>query len=363
MDKVVEISGLGEKTFLPDAVKAGVHKPVEVTLAGARAETEQALFTCIEHILRRTGLKPTDFDALIVNCTSFNPVPSLSAAVIHHFKMRKDIRSFTLCGMGCAASVIATDMARDMLSSNPNMRILIAGTENILWNMYFGNQRSMLITNCIFRLGGVAYVLSNKPADRFRAKYRLKHLVRTHLGSDDEAYNAVIMREDDEGIVGVKIGKELMRCAGRALENNITRLGPKVLPLSEQLIFAGNFIARKVLKMKHVKSYVPDFTTAFDHFCIHPGGKAVIDEVGKQLKLKPHQTLPMLLPFERYGNTSSSSTWYAWSYVETFQGVKAGDRLWQLAFGSGFKCCSAVWVSLRKNAEKHDAWTDTPSCE
>lgn len=124
MDKVVEISGLGEKTFLPDAVKAGVHKPVEVTLAGARAETELVMFSCVERLMERTGLKPKDFDALIVNNTSFNPVPSLSAAVIHRFGMRKDIRSFTLCGMGCAASVIAIDMAKDILNSSPNTRVV-----------------------------------------------------------------------------------------------------------------------------------------------------------------------------------------------------------------------------------------------
>ena len=52
---------------------------------------------------------------------------------------------------------------------------------------------------------------------------------------------------------------------------------------------------------------------------------------------------------------------YAWTYVETFQGVKKGDRVWQLAFGSGFKCCSAVWVALKKNDEKHDAWMDGAS--
>ena len=52
---------------------------------------------------------------------------------------------------------------------------------------------------------------------------------------------------------------------------------------------------------------------------------------------------------------------YAWTYVETFQGVKKGDRVWQLAFGSGFKCCSAVWVALKNNAEKHDAWMDVES--
>ena len=75
-----------------------------------------------------------------------------------------------------------------LLQNNKNMRIIIAGTENILWNLYNGNQRSMLITNCIFRLGGVALMLSNHPADMKMAKYKLKHMVRTHMGSSDEAY-------------------------------------------------------------------------------------------------------------------------------------------------------------------------------
>lgn len=64
----------------------------------------------------------------------------------------------------------------------------------------------------------------------------------------------------------------------------------------------------QVLGMK-LKPYTPDFKMAFDHFCIHPGGKAVIDGVGKQLNLTQKQCMPMLKPFERYGNTSSSSTW------------------------------------------------------
>lgn len=46
----------------------------------------------------------------------------------------------------------------------------------------------------------------------------------------------------------------------------------------------------QVLRMK-VKPYVPDFKTAFEHFCIHTGGRGVIDEVS----LMPSSTLLHLL--------------------------------------------------------------------
>lgn len=54
-------------------------------------------------------------DAVIVNCTSYNPVPSLSAAVINHFGMKPTVLGYTLSGMGCAASVIAVDLAQELL--------------------------------------------------------------------------------------------------------------------------------------------------------------------------------------------------------------------------------------------------------
>ena len=81
----------------------------------------------------------------------------------------------------------------------------------------------------------------------------------------------VYQREDEKGRVGVELNRDLVKVAGKALEKNLTRLGPLVLPLGEQLRFAGNWAQRKVLGKRHVKPYVPDFTKAFNHFCLHAG--------------------------------------------------------------------------------------------
>ncbi|KAL4329630.1 hypothetical protein AHAS_Ahas13G0319300 [Arachis hypogaea] len=93
--------------------------------------------------------------------------------------------------MGCSAGLISIDLAKDLLKANPNSYAVVVSTDNITLNWYFGNERSMLLCNCIFRMGGAAVLLSNKRRDRARSKYELFHTVRTHKGADDKNYNCV----------------------------------------------------------------------------------------------------------------------------------------------------------------------------
>lgn len=58
---------------------------------------------------------PVQIDAVIVHCTSFNPVPSLAAVVLNRFQMKHSTLAYTLSGMGCAASVVAIDLAKELL--------------------------------------------------------------------------------------------------------------------------------------------------------------------------------------------------------------------------------------------------------
>lgn len=81
----------------------------------ARDEAEMVMFGAVQQLLDQTGLKPRDVDILVVNCSLFNPTPSLSAMIVNNFKMRSDIISYNLSGMGCSAGVIAIGLAKELL--------------------------------------------------------------------------------------------------------------------------------------------------------------------------------------------------------------------------------------------------------
>lgn len=363
-DKVLLRSGLGDDTTVPWWLMSN---PQHLDMAHARDEFEKMCFQAVDELLRKTGLdaKRGDIDVVITNSSLFNPTPSLSATLMNHYKMPSTTLNYSLGGMGCSAGVVAVDLARQMLELYPNSNVLVVSHENLTNNWYDGADRSMLVPNCIFRSNGAALLLSNK--SRYagsKSKYTLQHLVRTTIAADDEAFECVYQCEDDRQKVGVRLRKELMAVAGRALKANITRLGPRVLPLSEKLFFAADLVGRKVgLIKKGTPAYVPDFSRAFNHLCIHTGGRGVIDAIEKQLQLPGPIVEPSRAALYRFGNVSSTSIWYVLSFVESGNGgdkkarpMKKGDRVWQLGFGSGFKCNSAVWVANRNVVDRHPAW-------
>jgi 3-ketoacyl-CoA synthase len=116
-----------------------------------------------------------------------------------------------------------------------------------------------------------------------------------------------------------------------------------VLPVSEQLLFAANFVARKLLGFRTLKSYMPDFSLAFDHVCIHTGGRAVVDAIESQLGLSRDLVEPSRAGLYRFGNISSSSIWCARARAGAGVGGAAGRRLGTPTEGGG--CLQALATS------------------
>eukprot|EP00594_Rhizosolenia_setigera_P013053 CAMPEP_0178955252 /NCGR_PEP_ID=MMETSP0789-20121207/9492_1 /TAXON_ID=3005 /ORGANISM="Rhizosolenia setigera, Strain CCMP 1694" /LENGTH=552 /DNA_ID=CAMNT_0020636843 /DNA_START=148 /DNA_END=1803 /DNA_ORIENTATION=+ len=364
MKKLLVRSGTGQSTAWPPGIVQSLHgKKADRTIEGSRKEAETVICDIVEKALKKANVKPKEIDVLVINCSLFSPTPSLCALVVSKFGMRGDVMTYNLSGMGCGASLISVDLARNMLQRRRfGGKALVVSTEIITPNLYHGNERSFLLQNTLFRCGGAAMVLSNKWTDGRRAMYKLLRIVRVQ-GTNDDAYNCVYETQDESGERGVRLSKEIVKVAGKCMEKNMTTIGPYVLPLTEQIKVVWSMFLRFAVKttMKTLKSmgqenlamklpvikvFVPDFKRGIDHFCIHAGGRAVIDGIEKNMKLELFHTEPSRMTLLNYGNTSSSSIWYELEYIQDMQKsnpLRKGHRIMQVAFGSGFKCTSGVW--------------------
>jgi len=339
--RVMYRTGLGDDTYLPSFFMTD--NPSVASMELARKEAIDVIVGCCDSLFSKTGLRPEDINFVVSNCSLFCPTPSISAMIMNHYKMGSNVKNFQLGGMGCSAGLISIDLARDLLAVYPNSTVLVFSTENITMNWYGGDVKGMLLSNTLFRVGGAAILLTNRTDLAQRAKYQLVTTVRVNTAASDEAYHSIYQQEDSHRIRGVKISRELSGQVQRALTKNFSILGRQILPLSEQIRYVWALLMKKIAGGEE---YMPNFRKAFDHICIHAGGRAIIDGLEEAFKLTDEDCMPSRATLFRFGNTSSSSVWYELNYIEGRGDMHRGDITLQIAFGSGIKCNSVVFRAL-----------------
>ncbi|XP_057805229.1 3-ketoacyl-CoA synthase 19-like [Salvia miltiorrhiza] len=358
--KTIVSSGLGEETYSPANVVAA--KEADPSLPDSLQELDHIFFQTLDNLFAKSRVSPQHIDILVVNVSLLSPSPSLSSRIINRYNMRPDIKAFNLAGMGCSASLIAVDLVRQLFKTYKNKLAIVVSTESLGPNWYAGVDKSMMLSNCLFRSGGCSMLLTNRSEFRDAAIFKLKHLVRTHFGSNDEAYNCCIQVEDNEGYAGFRLTKKLTKAAAQVFVINLKVLLPKILPLSEIIRFVFIYLIRwaKGNKIKLTEALITgdlNLRSGVDHFCIHPGGRAVIDGVGKSLGLSEYELEPARMALHRFGNTSAGGLWYVLGYMEAKKRLKKGDRVMMISFGAGFKCNNCLWEVLR-DLDDTNVWED-----
>ncbi|XP_076918327.1 3-ketoacyl-CoA synthase 12-like [Bidens hawaiensis] len=361
--KAIVSSGIGEETYAPKMVFEG--REENPSHEDALEEMDELFEYTIERLLRRTGVSPSDIDVLVVNISMLACVPSLSGRIINKYKMREDVKTYNLCGMGCSASLISLNIIESVFKSKKNQVAMLVTSESLTPNWYVGNDKSMILSNCLFRTGGCAMILTNKPSLAHKCMLKLKCLVRTHHGAKDESYRCCIQTEDEYGRMGFHLGKSLPKAATRAFVENLKRVAPKILPIRELLRFGILSMIMKMVQSGQRKSAglgfarpVINFKAGVDHFCLHTGGKAVIDAVAQSLSLSEYDVEPARMTLHRFGNTSASSVWYVLGYMEAKKRLKKGDKLFMISFGAGFKCNSCMWEVIRDLEGVENVWKE-----
>ncbi|KAF7811374.1 3-ketoacyl-CoA synthase 19-like [Senna tora] len=363
--KTIVSSGIGESTYCPrNVIEGREHCP---TLEDSYKEIDEIVFDTLDGLFAKTGFGPSEIDVLVVNVSLFSPAPSLTARIINRYKMRDDIKAYNLAGMGCSASVVAIDVVQQILKVRKNSLAVVVSTEDLGAHWYSGKDRMMMLSNCLFRSGGCSMLFTNKPALKHRAILKLKHMERTQFGANDDAYRCCMQVEDDEGERGFRLTKGLVKAAGQALTLNLQIMAPKILPLWELVRFftaslrhskmTKKALTLNVLASPSCGSLRLNFKSGIDHFCVHPGGRAVIDGVALGLGLSEYDIEPARMALHRWGNTSAGGLWYVLGYMEAKKRLKKGHRILMISLGAGFKCNNCVW-EVMKDLEDPNVWKD-----
>lgn len=188
MKGIYNKSGLGDETYGPNFL-FGTED--HATHESAVEELTEGMYATVDSLLKKTGVPVPLIDTVIVSCGMFAPSPSLSAFLVNSFGFDPAVKTYNLGGMGCGSGAISIDLASRLMSSSRRLRYaLVIVTESVSLNWYFGADRSMLVTNCIFRAGCAAMLLTNDPSRRSQAKLQLLQSFRTNEGADDLSYRA-----------------------------------------------------------------------------------------------------------------------------------------------------------------------------
>ncbi|WOK98262.1 3-ketoacyl-CoA synthase 3-like [Canna indica] len=348
--KMVVNCGLSEDTYAPRNVIQGREECP--TRDDCFDEIDDCTYTMLDELFRRTRISPAEVDVLVVTVSMFAPCPSLTARIVNRYKMRDDVKTFNLSGMGCSASPIAVNLINNTFKSRKRALGVVVAFESTAPNWYSGTNRSMMLGNCLFRSGGSSFMLTNDPALKHRAKMSLKCLVQTHVGAID-----------DDGCLGFCLSKSLPKAAMIALSKNLQVMAPKVLPVGELALYAIRELRHRFWRSKNnakpaaAAAAKVNFKRGVDHFCIHSGGLAVIEAVGKALGLTEYDIEPARMTLHRWGNTSVASLWYVLGYMEAKKRLRKKDRVLMLGIGAGFMGNSCVWEVLR-DLEDGGAWED-----
>lgn len=361
MKMITERSGIGPSSNYSPGI---IQWPADLGFAASRQEAEVVMYHCIDKLMAHNNIRPEDIDIVVTNCSLFNPTPSMASMIVNHYKLRTDVQSFHLGGMGCGISPLSVNVASSCLRLHPKKHpiAIVVSMETITPNIYNGRERAFMLQNALFRIGGAAVLLtrdSTAVLGRPMPKWTIEHSNHVHTASNTDAYTCVFQDIDSEERQGVRLDKALMSVAAGAITKNLMIVGPKILPISAKLEYVyrlaknmiqtkiDSILGRKAAMACKQKPIVPNFRLAVQHFCVHAGGRAVLTAIQESLSLTDADMKPSRDTLYTYGNTSSSSIWYEYTQVEKTRRPRKGDIMLLIAVGSGFKANLLCLKALR----------------
>lgn len=255
----------------------------------------KAIKSCINNFISEQEIT----HLITVSCTGMS-APGLDLHIVEHMQLKKDIFRTSINFMGCYAAIHALKLADMIAKTTPEANIIIVATE--LCTLHFQTTASAdnIASSLLFADGSAAVLISNKIKSANKIRVNHFHSQIAENGKSEMAW----------------------QLASNGFQMKLSGYIPQLIEADIE-----SLIETALNKSGATRESI-------QHWCIHPGGKRILDSIEKKLLLNDTALNHSREVLRKYGNMSSPTILFV--LKEIFQnGYSSGDTILGTAFGPG----------------------------
>ena len=261
---------------------------------------------CIDGIIEKSEIT----HLITVSCTGMS-APGLELELMEAMGLNANITRTAINFMGCYAAIHALKMANDIVTAHPACKVLLVCTE--LCSLHFQKTftEDAITAPLLFGDGCAAALVCS---DNYAHKgIRLESFYSEVL---KEAKDSMSWRLSSNGFV-------------MTLDADVPELfRADIGPLKERAIAKAGYTEDSI-----------------KHYCIHPGGKRILEALGKGLSLTDDDLAASYKILKEYGNMSSATILFVlkemWAKIPD-----DGGHIFAAAFGPGLTMESVIMTAI-----------------
>ncbi len=284
-------------TFVPSNNKdpfADIDKRMAIYKTQAAPLCIQAIESCLDKHCNKNAIT----HLITISCTGMS-APGLDLEIMEAMELNPSIFRTSLNFMGCYAAIHGLKLAKLICDSEPKAQVLLVSLELCTLHL----QKEYSIDNASSSLlfaDGCAAVLVNNQSNNQSLEIKGFHSHVALQGKSDMAWNI-------------------------STKGFLMRLSSYVPQLIESDIKA---LLTAALQKNGSNQQ------AIAHWCIHPGGKKIIDLIQKELHLSDDDTVDSRKILREYGNMSAPTILFVLKSIME-KTIKENELVFGVAFGPG----------------------------
>lgn len=257
----------------------------------------KALTQCIAGII-----EPAQITHLItVSCTGMS-APGLDLEIIEAFNLPLNIFRTSVNFMGCYAAIHALKLGKMLCEKDKDAKVLIVSTELCTLHFQQDYTPDNASSSLLFADGSAAVLLSDS-------------LQTPHSFNLDSFYSKVAFKGKSDMAWELNTKGFLMTLSGyipQLIEEDIS------------------FLVKEALQKNDLQN------EEITHWCLHPGGKKILDMIERKLELKNNDLRFSRKILSEYGNMSSPTILFVLKEImNEVQQTKKPSKIFGVAFGPG----------------------------